>query len=130
MGADWSAVARAMNGRTRELSMKQRELSEKSGVSLAIVREVQQARIRRRRNPRTLEALSSALEWHPRHLSAVLNGEEPPRVERSALPVEDPMIQLMTIVIREIRGLRAQIGVLSNRLDGRFADPRQDNEAE
>ncbi|MBB5955883.1 putative transcriptional regulator [Saccharothrix tamanrassetensis] len=123
MNEDWSAVARAINARTRELSMRQRELSEKSGVSLAIVREIQQGRIERRRNPRTLEALSTALEWHPQHLTAVLNGKEPPHVEPSAVSAEDPVVPLLNAIIREIRGLRAQIGVLANRLDDR---PRKD----
>ncbi len=120
MAEGWSAVARAINARTRELAMKQRELSEKSGVSLAIVREVQQGRIERRRNPRTLEALSIALEWHPDHLAAVLNGEEPRRAEQPAVPVvEDPVVTLLSTIVRELRGLRAQIGVLTNRLDDR-----------
>ncbi|WP_016697530.1 helix-turn-helix domain-containing protein [Actinoalloteichus spitiensis] len=116
MAEDWAAVAHAVNTRARELSLRQKEIAEESGVSLAIVREIQQGRIQRRRNPRTLEALSLALDWHPQHLTAVLRGETPPERDPSAKPVEDPVIPLLHTVIRELRGLRAQIGTLSSRL--------------
>ncbi|MFJ6672729.1 helix-turn-helix domain-containing protein [Actinosynnema sp. NPDC091369] len=117
MKEDWSAVAEAVNARATELALKQRELAEKSGVSLAIVREIQQGRIQRRRNPRTLEALSIALDWHPQHLTAVLNGQNPPEADATAAQVDNPVIPLLNTIIREIRGLRAQLGTLTNRLD-------------
>jgi transcriptional regulator with XRE-family HTH domain len=60
-----------------ELGWKQRELVERSHVSQAIVREIQNHTVERRRSARTLEALSLALGWHPRHLDAVLNGRKP-----------------------------------------------------
>ncbi|WP_418155286.1 helix-turn-helix domain-containing protein [Actinoalloteichus caeruleus] len=116
MAEDWVAVAYAVNARARELSLKQKEIADKSGVSLAIVREIQQARIERRRNPRTLEALSLALDWHPRHLTAILHGETPPPCNPSAKPAQDPLIPLLQMVIRELRGLRAQVGLLTSRL--------------
>ncbi|MEU5690569.1 hypothetical protein [Actinosynnema sp. NPDC020468] len=117
MAEDWSAVAEAVNARAAELALKQRELAEKSGVSLAIVREIQQARIQRRRNPRTLEALSIALDWHPQHLTAVLTGKTPPESAENTVPTENPIIPLLNTIIREIRGLRAQLGTLTNKLD-------------
>ncbi|SHG25825.1 hypothetical protein [Streptoalloteichus hindustanus] len=118
MAEDWGTVAAALNARTTELSMKQKELAERSGVSLAIIREVQQDRIRRRRNPRTLEALSIALGWHPQHLTAVLHGQEPPPAASSEIPpTEDPVVLLLHALVREVRGLRAQVGVLASRLD-------------
>ena len=117
MKEDWSAVAEALNSRTAELALKQKELADKSGVSLAIVREMQQGRIQRRRNPRTLEALSIALDWHPQHLIAVLQGQNPPDADPQAPQVENPLVPLLNTIIREIRGLRAQVGALSSRLD-------------
>lgn len=78
MSEDWSAVARAINERMNELGLRQGELVERSHVSKAIVREVQHNVVQRRRSGRTLEALSVALGWHPRHLSAVLAGRRPP----------------------------------------------------
>ncbi|MCG8924162.1 helix-turn-helix transcriptional regulator [Lentzea sp. CC55] len=117
MTEDWSAVAEAMNARAAELALKQKELAERSGVSLAIVREMQQGRIQRRRNPRTLEALSIALDWHPQHLGAVLQGKTPPEADSPATTGDDPLVPLLNTIIRELRGLRAQVGALTNRLD-------------
>lgn len=112
---DWSAVAEAINARAGELALKQKEIAERSGVSHAIVREIQQGRIERRRNPRTLEALSIALDWHPQHLSAVLQGKQPP--EGAPAGAVDPVVPLLQTIIRELRGLRAQVGTLASRLD-------------
>ncbi len=71
---DWAAVARAISGRVRELGWRQRELAERSHVSVAVVRELQRHTVERRRSPRTLEALSVALGWEPEHLHRVLTG--------------------------------------------------------
>ncbi|MFJ5992634.1 helix-turn-helix domain-containing protein [Lentzea sp. NPDC092896] len=117
MTEDWSAVAEAMNARAAELALKQKELATRSGVSLAIVREMQQGKIQRRRNPRTLEALSIALDWHPQHLSAVLQGKTPPETETAEPAATDPLVPLLNTIIRELRGLRAQVGTLTSRID-------------
>ena len=71
---NWAAVARAVSGRVRELGWRQRELAERSHVSVAVVREIQRHTVERRRSPRTLEALSVALGWEPEYLRRVLNG--------------------------------------------------------
>jgi transcriptional regulator with XRE-family HTH domain len=71
---DWVAVARAISNRIRELGWRQRELAERSHVSLAVVREIQRHTVERRRSPRTLQALSVALGWEPEHLDWVLKG--------------------------------------------------------
>ena len=71
---NWAAVARAISGRVRELGWRQRELAERSHVSVAVVREIQRHTVERRRSPRTLEALSVALGWEPEHLDRVLKG--------------------------------------------------------
>jgi transcriptional regulator with XRE-family HTH domain len=72
---DWAAVARAISDRVRELGWRQRELAERSQVSLAVVREIQRHTVERRRSRRTLEALSKALGWEPEHLDRVLRGQ-------------------------------------------------------
>jgi transcriptional regulator with XRE-family HTH domain len=69
---DWAAVARAISERIRELGWRQRELAERSHVSVAVVREIQRHTVERRRSPRTLESLSVALGWEPGRLDAVL----------------------------------------------------------
>ena len=71
---NWAAVARAISGRVRELGWRQRELAERSHVSVAVVREIQRHTVERRRSPRTLQALSVALGWEPEHLHRVLKG--------------------------------------------------------
>ena len=71
---NWAAVARAISGRVRELGWRQRELAERSHVSVAVVREIQRHTVERRRSPRTLEALSVALGWEPEYLHQILKG--------------------------------------------------------
>jgi transcriptional regulator with XRE-family HTH domain len=75
---DWSAVSKAVNERLTELGLNQRELAQRSHIALSIVREIRNNSVQRRRSGRTLEALSVALGWHPRHLAAVLLGRRPP----------------------------------------------------
>jgi transcriptional regulator with XRE-family HTH domain len=117
MADDWTAVAREINARATDLGLRQRDLAERSGVSLAIVREIQQGKIHRRRNPRTLEALSVALQRHPQHLAAVLNGKTPPEAGQAASTQPDAVLVALTTIVREIRGLRAQVGTLSSRIE-------------
>ena len=71
---NWAAVARVISDRVRELGWRQRELAERSHVSVAVVREIQRHTVERRRNRRTLEALSVALGWGPHRLDGVLKG--------------------------------------------------------
>jgi len=71
---DWAAVARVISDRARELDWPQRELAERSHVSVAVVREIQRHTVERRRSRRTLEALSVALGWEPERLDRVLKG--------------------------------------------------------
>lgn len=79
---NWAAVARAVSDRVRELGWRQRELAERSRVSVA-VREIQRHTVERRRSRRTLEALSVALGWDPGYLDGVLKG----RARRDGRPI-------------------------------------------
>jgi len=116
-GEDWTAVTREVNRRAAALGLRQKDIAERSGVSLAIIREIQQNKTQRRRNPRTLEALSVALQWHPQHLGAVLAGITPPEAAHESAPPADPVVAALESVVREIRGLRAQIGTLTRRVE-------------
>lgn len=78
MSEDWAAVGKAISARLTELGLNQRELAERSHVALSVVRELRHNTVQRRRSGRTLEALSVALAWHPRHLAAVVLGHTPP----------------------------------------------------
>jgi transcriptional regulator with XRE-family HTH domain len=99
---DWAAVSKAMNERMAELGMKQRELAELSGVSLANVREIQHNKIQRKRSRRTLEALSTALGWHPGHIAAVLHGRKPLQPGQTGEVTDE---------------IRARLSVIEDRLD-------------
>ncbi len=81
---DWAAVARVIGDRVRELGWPQRELAERSRVSVAVVREIQRHTVERRRSRRTLEALSVALGWDREHLDRVLKGQAQQAGNRAA----------------------------------------------
>jgi len=88
---DWAAVAQVIDERMTDLGLRQRELAERSQVSLAIVREIRHHTVERRRSPRTLESLSVALDWPPDHLHAVLSGQVAPTTPE---PVDDTIDSL------------------------------------
>jgi hypothetical protein len=80
---DWAAVADAIKQRMAEIGLRQCELIDRSNVSPAVVREIQNNVVARKRGNRTLHAISVALDWHPDHLAAVLDGQVPPRLDES-----------------------------------------------
>ncbi|MEU8495002.1 MAG: helix-turn-helix domain-containing protein [Actinomycetota bacterium] len=82
MNQDWSAVSDAIKDRLDERGMTMTDLASKSGVSLTTVRELVHVLNTRRRQPRTLVALSQALGWPADHLGAVLRGR-PADADRS-----------------------------------------------
>jgi len=114
---DWAAVAKAINDRVNQLGWRQRELAERSHVSQAIVREVQHHTVERRRSPRTLESLSTALGWHPTHLDAVLRGHRPPEPDE---PVRDPGEALWSRLDR----VEVHLAEIADVLDGMKSDLR------
>lgn len=126
MAEDWSAVAWAINQRVTELGWRQRELAERSQVSQAIVRELQQDKIHRRRSARTLEALSIALGWHPQHLLAVLAGRRPPALDEPREDMDDPVSarlatieDRLTTITEQLADLRAELADVLGRRPGR-----------
>ncbi|RKT52430.1 helix-turn-helix domain-containing protein [Saccharothrix australiensis] len=109
MTGDWAAVAQAINQRMAELDISQRELTDRSGVSKAIVGELQNNSAQRRRSRRTLEALSTALDWHAGHLSAVLAGHLPPRPGEPAPRSADDLPGRLAVVEHQLREIRQQL---------------------
>jgi transcriptional regulator with XRE-family HTH domain len=105
MDRDWDAVARAVQGRMRDLDMTQVELSQRAGVALMTVRELQHNLKPRRRNPRTLAAISEALGWPTGHLAAVLASENPEDPDK-----DDP-------VLAELNEMKEQLTAITRRLD-------------
>lgn len=86
MAQDWEAVGTAISARLDERGMTMTDLAARSGVSLTTVRELVHVLNTRRRQPRTLGALSEALGWPQDHLGKVLRGQ------KSATP-PDPIQQ-------------------------------------
>lgn len=121
MAEDWAAVAQAINQRATELGLRQRDLIERSRLSKAVVGELSRNARPRRRSTRTLEALSTALEWHPQHLSAVVSGREPPAVGE---PVDRPgdVPARLAAIERELRSITNQLNEWRSTDDERFAE--------
>ena len=71
--SDWAAVAKVVNDRMSRLDLTQRELSERSGVSVATLRKIQQGDDQRR-SATTLAAISRALGLADDHLRRIANG--------------------------------------------------------
>ena len=115
MSEDWAAVAKAINQRVEELGLRQKELAERSHVSLAIVRELQHNLVERRRSPRTLESLSTALGWHPQHLEAVLHDRKPPEVG-------DPVVDLADTLWTRIDRVEERLEDITDRLEALKTD--------
>ena len=70
MKQDRAAAAATIEEHLARVGLDQRELAERAGVALSIVRELRHNTVQRRRNVRTLEALSVALgldSGHCRH---------------------------------------------------------------
>ena len=105
MAKDWDAVAAAIRGRLVDLDMTQADLAARAGVALMTVRELQHNLKPRRRNPRTLAAVSEALGWPADQLARILEGGAAPDVD-----ADDP-------VLTELDALKADLRVIVRRLD-------------
>ncbi|WP_051386078.1 hypothetical protein [Actinokineospora inagensis] len=70
-----------------ELDINLAQLVKKSQVSKLVIRELREGDVVRKRSPRTLEAVSVALELHPQYLWAISKGEPP-------LGVDDPVVSM------------------------------------
>jgi hypothetical protein len=124
---DWPAVSKAMIARMKELSLTQRELIDHSRVSKAIVGEIQNNTVQRKRGERTLSALSEALKWHPHHLDAVLQGEPPPRVGDPVVTSDKKDVPgRLTVIehdLRQLKDIASDIQAVVHRIAERIAPP-------
>ena len=108
MEQHWDAVARAITQRLDERGMTLTELAARSDTSLSTVRELAHNLSARRRQPRTLAALSSALGWPPSYLGEVLRGEQP--TTGAGADSDDP-------VLAELREMHDLLKQMNQRLD-------------
>lgn len=102
MSQDWSAVGDAIRTRLDDRGMTMTELATRSGVSLTTVRELVHVLNTRRRQPRTLASLSTALGWPDEHLGAVLRGR----------PLDDAPADDLATIRGELRELRERVEAL------------------
>jgi transcriptional regulator with XRE-family HTH domain len=121
---DWAGVARAISQRMAELDLSQRQLIERSRVSKATVGELVRNSAQRRRSTRTLEALSTALGWHPTHLHAVLTGRRIPDAGEPHHADDDIPGRLASIekMLAEITARLSAVDEFNGRLDDIRAD--------
>lgn len=115
----WQAIADAINTRMTELDISQRELADRSGVSVATLREIQHATANRRRSARTLAAISRALNWPDNHLAGVLGrqgrGAGTSPIDATAM-VE--VIDRLDAIHREVGRLADAVERLAEQSDG------------
>lgn len=111
MAKDWDAVAAAIQDRLMELDMTQAELAQRAGVALMTVRELQHNLKSRRRNPRTLAAVSVALGWPSEQLAKVLDGQgvEDPDVGDPVLAELDAVKEDLTAIHRRLDAIERQL---------------------
>ena len=102
MDQDWAAVGAAIKARLDEQGMTMTELAARSGVSLTTVRELVHVLNTRRRQPRTLTSLSTALGWPAEQLGATLRGQSTTAAPRDELAV----------IRGELRDLRSRVEAL------------------
>jgi DNA-binding XRE family transcriptional regulator len=114
---DWVAVATAIKERRAELGLTQTALGELAQVSKQTIGDLENARVRSRRSPRTLEAVSVALEWHQGHLAAVRVGLSPPRVGEPVPRSDDDITGHISVVEHYLRKLLDRVDNIDDRLD-------------
>lgn len=112
MAQDWAAVARAIDARMTELSLSQRELIDRSQVSKATVTEIRRHSAERKRSTRTLEALSTALGWHPQHLMALLHGRRIPTVGEPASRSDGDVQGRLAVIEYRLDQIMAQLATI------------------
>jgi hypothetical protein len=117
---DWAAVADAISQRMTELGINQTELIGRSQVSKATVGELYRNSAQRRRSARTLEALSVALGWHPRHLIAVLKGQRVPDIGEPVSRSDDDVPGRLAAIEYRLTQIETRLGAIdqvSDRLE-------------
>ena len=108
MAEDWAGVAEAIKSRLAELGMTQLDLATRSQVSPATIGELVTNRNPRRRQHRTLQALSEAMDWPAGYLSAVLRGEDPTALAED----DDPVLVELLAMREEMRRMQERLDAL------------------
>jgi transcriptional regulator with XRE-family HTH domain len=108
---DWDAVAAAIRARLVEIDMTQADLAARAGVALMTVRELQHNLQPRRRNPRTLAAVSEALGWPGDQLARILEGQPAVDVDK-----DDPVLAELDAVREDLTAIYRRLDAIERRL--------------
>jgi transcriptional regulator with XRE-family HTH domain len=108
---DWDAVAAAIRARLVEIDMTQADLAARAGVALMTVRELQHNLQPRRRNPRTLAAVSEALGWPGDQLARILEGQSAVDVDK-----DDPVLAELDAVKEDLTAIYRRLDAIERRL--------------
>ncbi|MBN9100521.1 MAG: XRE family transcriptional regulator [Pseudonocardia sp.] len=111
MAKDWDAVAAAIRARLVEIDMTQADLAARAGVALMTVRELQHNLQPRRRNPRTLAAVSEALGWPGDQLARILEGQPAVDVDK-----DDPVLAELDAVKEDLTAIYRRLDAIERRL--------------
>lgn len=113
MADDWVAVGSAITARLEELGLTQLDLAARSKVSPATIRELQYNKLPRRRHPRTLAAISTALDWPSGYLSDVLSGNQaaPHADER-----DDAVLHSLDEIHSQLQDIRTRLADVERQL--------------
>jgi transcriptional regulator with XRE-family HTH domain len=118
---DWGAAGRAVSARLAELGITQTELANRSNVSLSTVREIAQNLNARRRNPKTLSALATALGWPEDAFTRLLRGGEP--AAAAAPPGGGPVEAELHAIRTRLDAMQDQLDALTRRPAGSARNP-------
>jgi transcriptional regulator with XRE-family HTH domain len=116
VGKDWQAVSDAIKARLAELGMTQADLAHRAGVALETVRELQHNLRPRRRSPRTLSAVSTALDWPEDRLAVLAAGGDPD----SDHALSDPVLSELEAVHAVLDGINSRLEAIERRLEERL----------
>ena len=108
--SDWAAVAKVVNERMALLDLSQRELAERSGVSVATLRKVQQGD-HQRRSATTLTAISRALGLADDHLRRIASGSAGPN---AASPAAVRLPERLKAVEAQLAELQERVAALES----------------
>lgn len=98
MRGNWADVAQVVNDRMAEVSLSQKELADKSHVSVATIRNIQKG-VAQERSDAVLSAIARALDLREDYLRSVADGLA------SSADREDPIATLRT----EVADLRERV---------------------
>lgn len=120
MDQDWDAVANALSQRMAELGLRQQDLAAKANVGVSTIQELVNNWKPRRRNPKTLAALSTALGWPTDALHTIAAGG---RQEASTADVAPDVVAELKTRLSDAERRIAKLEELTERISEQASQP-------